>query len=194
MKPLICLATRWYKAVRSSPERPATDDSLPGLRSRARRLRFVTGLSPWPANNVFVTTLFRASVVELLRQMAETSHHREIKYCLAFAASFTKSYLLVILLLKNSQTTEISNSLLVVAITTLFALSACSGGSGSSRGSESVTSSGAMSAPLPTSSAAEIQAPPVVTPATRTVAVTVTSVSSPRTFMVPLATPNWHNS
>ena len=76
-----------------------------------------------------------------------------------------------------------STSLVAVATTTLLALTACGGGTGSGSGS------GTTPSPPPTSTAPGVQAPPVVTPAAPTVAVTVNSVSGPRTFTVPLATP-----
>ena len=78
-----------------------------------------------------------------------------------------------------------SKSLVAVAITTLLALSACGGGGGST---SSGSGTGTTPSPPPTSTAPGVQAPPVVTPATPTVAVTVNSVSGPRTFTVPLAT------
>lgn len=77
-----------------------------------------------------------------------------------------------------------SKSLVAVATTTLLALSACGGGTSSGSG----TGSGTTPSPTPRSTAPAVQAPPVVIPATSTVAVTVDSVSGPRTFTVPLAT------
>ena len=79
-----------------------------------------------------------------------------------------------------------STSLVAVATTTLLALTACGGGGG---GTGSGSGSGTTPSPPPTSTAPGVQAPPVVTPAAPTVAVTVNSVSGPRTFTVPLATP-----
>ena len=81
-----------------------------------------------------------------------------------------------------------SKSLVAVATTTLLALTACGGGGGST-GTGSSSGSGTTPSPPPTSTGPVVQAPPVVTPATPTVAVTVNSVSGPRTFTVPLATP-----
>ena len=75
-------------------------------------------------------------------------------------------------------------SLVAVATTTLLALSACGGGTSSGSG----TGSGTTPSPTPRSTAPAVQAPPVVIPSTSTVAVTVNSVSGPRTFTVPLAT------